>query len=606
MAARILRDDIHGDIPLSALDARVLDDPLLQRLRGVRQSAGAHFVFPTMRVTRFEHSIGVMHLVSRLFRATLVNSSPEVRVRLLDGIAALVDGLPTFDRQRANEGQRVPSAKDLYDVVHQQTVTNGLIAAFDVPARTRAPEATHGRWTVALAVCEQALRLCSLLHDLGHLPFSHDFELAIEEVTRGGPADRAAARVAGVQAGTHLHEKVSIGLSSVLRDRVAQGGASGGDPNQQVFDQASFAMARRLVQAKSDAVVLALKVEAGSAREQVDAGLARWLYSLVDGELDADRADYILRDSAGYTLGSTPYDLSRFLGGLAVVIEGDDQDPRPVTVVTRSGVGAIEAMFLARYRLYSDAVYHHRIQKSTAGLRFSLAFVVNQCESSDLDEFFAAVRELVVLGQETATGQALSNLDPDRQRHFRAAAERFARYDDARMTTLIDGLIEAHGGADQRVAWECFVRRGTDLVTLWKRATEVPIDGEQLPTWRQSVGRRSVSRKAIESLRSRGVLLGFVDAKTWGNDEDGSSELRVNLARPGEDPRLEPLSEHAPLLRGLTVAADLQIEVLAFRFAGNDEVSGSDVAAELLEDAVALRGVAATAPDDGAFRRGEG
>lgn len=47
---------------------------------------------------------------------------------------------------------------------------------------------------VAVLVVEQGLRLASLLHDLGHLPFSHDFELALEEHFRADPAARARAR----------------------------------------------------------------------------------------------------------------------------------------------------------------------------------------------------------------------------------------------------------------------------------------------------------------------------------------------------------------------------------------------------------------------------
>jgi len=40
----------------------VIDCPVFQRLRRIRQLAGAHLVYPGAQHSRFEHSLGTMHI----------------------------------------------------------------------------------------------------------------------------------------------------------------------------------------------------------------------------------------------------------------------------------------------------------------------------------------------------------------------------------------------------------------------------------------------------------------------------------------------------------------------------------------------------------------
>lgn len=55
---KILRDAIHGDIELNALEVELIDTPEFQRLREIKQLGTAHLVYPSATHTRFEHSIG--------------------------------------------------------------------------------------------------------------------------------------------------------------------------------------------------------------------------------------------------------------------------------------------------------------------------------------------------------------------------------------------------------------------------------------------------------------------------------------------------------------------------------------------------------------------
>ena len=62
----LLRDPLHGDIELSSVEATLLDLPVMQRLRGIKQLGTAHLVYPGALHTRFDHAIGVCALAHRI------------------------------------------------------------------------------------------------------------------------------------------------------------------------------------------------------------------------------------------------------------------------------------------------------------------------------------------------------------------------------------------------------------------------------------------------------------------------------------------------------------------------------------------------------------
>lgn len=55
-------DPIHGRIQVSIEELAIIDHPLFQRLRRVKQLTTAYLVYPSATHTRFEHCIGVMHI----------------------------------------------------------------------------------------------------------------------------------------------------------------------------------------------------------------------------------------------------------------------------------------------------------------------------------------------------------------------------------------------------------------------------------------------------------------------------------------------------------------------------------------------------------------
>jgi len=65
---KVIRDAVHGYIELCEDDLKIIDTPHFQRLKSVRQN-NPFSVYPCANHTRFEHSLGVMHLGVKVFES---------------------------------------------------------------------------------------------------------------------------------------------------------------------------------------------------------------------------------------------------------------------------------------------------------------------------------------------------------------------------------------------------------------------------------------------------------------------------------------------------------------------------------------------------------
>ena len=81
--SKSVRDPVHGYIEVEPALLPLVDSPLLQRLRLVRQLGFAYLVYPGANHTRFEHSLGAMHLAGRLCRHLTID--PELTLAVTVG-----------------------------------------------------------------------------------------------------------------------------------------------------------------------------------------------------------------------------------------------------------------------------------------------------------------------------------------------------------------------------------------------------------------------------------------------------------------------------------------------------------------------------------------
>lgn len=121
----ILRDPVHGDIELTRDELRLVDTVEFQRLRGIKQLGSAALVYPGSVHTRFEHSIGTLHVCDRLLDACNKNASRD----------------PAGCHRVTDEERRIlRAAALLHDVTHIPYGHNiedqtGLLPRHDLPER---------------------------------------------------------------------------------------------------------------------------------------------------------------------------------------------------------------------------------------------------------------------------------------------------------------------------------------------------------------------------------------------------------------------------------------------------------------------------------------
>jgi HD superfamily phosphohydrolase len=86
MFMKVIRDPVHDHIELDELALSLIDSPIVQRLRRIRQLGFSNLVYPGANHTRFEHSLGVYHLTRML-----INQVEEHRQKELLTAAILHD-----------------------------------------------------------------------------------------------------------------------------------------------------------------------------------------------------------------------------------------------------------------------------------------------------------------------------------------------------------------------------------------------------------------------------------------------------------------------------------------------------------------------------------
>lgn len=257
------RDPVHGFITLSEWERDIVNHPAFQRLRRIKQLAWTEMVYPGASHSRFEHSLGVMHIASSLFDSLWHRQEELVR-----------------SLGYKNEGGRQ----------------------------------------------RQVVRLAALLHDIGHSPFSH----AAEELF---PID---SRKVNAEKKHYTHEQYSAAIiEHELKDVIEQ------HPQNLKNHRITIKELTNLFRNEPTSDSLKLR-------------------DLVDGQIDADRMDYLLRDSlhCGVSYGS--YDLKRLIATLKFVKEQshDDEDEKYSIGIGGNGLHAAEGLIIARYMMFTQVYFH--------------------------------------------------------------------------------------------------------------------------------------------------------------------------------------------------------------------------------------------------------
>jgi len=192
-----------------------------------------------------------------------------------------------------------------------------------------------------LAYFRQCVRFAGLLHDVGHPPFSHVAEKFMPHFSALAlPKDWLEAPVQDRQA---AHEDFSVVLIAGLAvDDTA--------PLSRDEAQDIASLVHHGVMPSP-----AWRKRFGEAKEGTH-GIHRLLRSLISGELDCDRMDYLLRDAYYTGVAYGTHDIEHLLGNLGVVALADGSLAR---TIDSTAVRAFEDFLLARYHMFLQ-VYMHK------------------------------------------------------------------------------------------------------------------------------------------------------------------------------------------------------------------------------------------------------
>lgn len=390
-----VRDPIHGLIEFSEPERRLINTKVFQRLRRIRQLAMAFLAYPSALHTRFEHSIGVMHIAGRI----------------------------------CTELKKVDSNK----------VTNADV---------------------------DRVRFAALLHDVGHGPFSHVSESLLEKYASEHPLPD--------QIREKIHEQITV---DIIRTDCEISNILSHEERELVID---------LIQSKET---------------------SSWQRDIVSSELDADKMDYLLRDSyfAGVKYGE--YDLEKLIESCRIYVEQTSaslavEQTDTSLAVSNEGIYALEQLLLARYHM-TQQVYWHKVSLISAQMivrGITLAIEGNNTQMKELYQYTENDKEKFVQNylkyHDEKVIDILKSCEPKNCKE-KLACEIFNRLYERKLFKMIAELpltqkSESNSSVrkrlvkmepDQKQQWEkniaSYLGINADLVIVNKRQIRIPNYGSR-------------------------------------------------------------------------------------------------------------------------------
>lgn len=120
------------------------------------------------------------------------------------------------------------------------------------------------------------------------------------------------------------------------------------------------------------------RIQAFLARKS-DLPVHRVYHDILDGQLDADKLDYLLRDSVEARVQyGRGIDHQRFLRSLTTAVEKENKTAAVRLAVKQKGAASAEAFAFARYQLYQALYWHHTFRAIKAMLLTATAHLLGE------------------------------------------------------------------------------------------------------------------------------------------------------------------------------------------------------------------------------------
>ena len=275
-----IRDPIHGMIEYDEIEEKIINSSPFQRLRNIKQLALAHYLYPGAHHSRFEHSLGVMEVASKM-----------------------------YDRLFKKQGAELKSS------------------CFKIFSRS-------------------IIRKAALFHDIGHGPFSHVSEAIFSNITGKLKLEKITGKK-----DEEAHEFLSYRIVEEFYKDIL---------SPEEIDQI-----KQIIQKKA---------------------ISNALTEIISGPLDADKLDYLLRDSYYSGVKYGIFDLDRVLNTLYILSSGEGT----TLGIKEEGIHAIEQYVMCKYFI-TNQVYGHINRQITDQMLIRCVLLAEKEGNITIKELFTLV-----------------------------------------------------------------------------------------------------------------------------------------------------------------------------------------------------------------------
>lgn len=393
---RQIADTIHQTVYLSELESNMMSTAYFYRLHDVYQNSTVYLTFPCNRTKRYEHSYGTMELAGEMFFSSITNAEREDLESFFreaeNNIVKIVtnllgsENLPSYC---ASSKQNIKNCFPFYTDENIRSIINKGYESFknieDTALNHYMPpfsECLEKRKFLYQCLLE-AVRIVALFHDVGHPPYSHIIESTLNELYdqciedqcienneynptrvkalkknlepfKDGTSSKMFCLISNPkELKAELHESIGLKMLSCAFEDVLE----------KEFDM--LAQENEDPKDKATTVIYYITVaEFCFAILREENPFFASLHRIVDGCIDADRMDYVVRDSknSGVNWGIIPY--KRLIESCKMVKKEINKKTYYLIAYPQKMIEHIDDLILTRYKIFSRINYHHRSYKT--------------------------------------------------------------------------------------------------------------------------------------------------------------------------------------------------------------------------------------------------
>lgn len=358
---KLIKDQIHGNILFSKIESDIYSSSIFNRLHHILQNSMTYLVYPTNKTSRFIHSVGVSKVASEIYLNGLKNSDEETIKTFLEDKKDIFKSSIEKDRLKLVLGVKAHSCQSIFfNNDHTLKLENLLEALNDIIGENFINHLSFSHKVfedksllVVNILLMQSIRLFGLLHDFGHLPFSHLTEFAIGNVQdKLSDTDKESEFYKKLielsDTDDDIHEVIGKKLTYMLLEYLKLSNSKD--------DNSDLECAKLIVYELFLNILKELHKGKNSRLYS--------LYEIISSDMDADRIDYTLRDGHASFLIEKGADTERIvqLYKLSTLKDPRFNDGFRFFPAIQS-LSDIDEFFIDRFRLYKVVINHHKVKK---------------------------------------------------------------------------------------------------------------------------------------------------------------------------------------------------------------------------------------------------